>query len=172
MLKLYWRCLPRKARRRTTEQGRERGKMSARCWSFKLSQLHNKTQLTAGSLRSSSGSPHGVASQYGQPGGGGGERHLPTYQLSLPLLVQVKLARLPHVQVMLPSSSCSHWKRQSQSLRGPGPASAQGCPFSCYLVPRMGTPGLQSWWQQQKQQLGHCDTQQPELLFRAAFAGE
>lgn len=121
MLKLYWRCLLRKARMRTTDQGREKKKTNTGCWNFKLSQLHNKTQLTAQSLRSSSERPHGAAAWYSQPGGGEAPL-LPAEFLSLYWL-NSNLLRLPHVQVMLPNSSSSHWKRQG--FQRPGPASVQ-----------------------------------------------
>lgn len=125
MLKLYWRCLLRKARMRTTDEGREKKKTNTGCWNFKLSQLHNKTQLTAQSLRSSSERPHGAAARYSQPGGREAPL-LPAEFLSLYWLKSI-LLKLPHVQVMLPSSSCSHWK--SQGFHRPGPASAQVPPF-------------------------------------------
>lgn len=59
-----------------------KGKTFTRCWNFKLSQLHNKTQLTAQSLRSSSERPHGAASQYSQPRGRKAPHYLPNFSAS------------------------------------------------------------------------------------------
>lgn len=115
MLKLYWRFIPRKARIRKTDWGREKGKTNTRWCNFKLSQLHSKIHLTA--LQRGHIDLHlSTASQRE-------ERHLTICWLSLSLLVK----KSSWLWLSTCSGHVTHlflWAK-SQDLHGPIPARTQ-----------------------------------------------